>query len=44
LWIVGVAMFLMKTARRVARLLYVTLRWTFGTLWRVLPVPAAAAI
>jgi len=43
LWIIGTAMFLMKTARRVARLLYVTLRWSVGTLWRVLPVPAWAS-
>ena len=42
LWLVGVGMFLTRTARRVAQLLYVTLRWTFGTLWRVLPVPAWA--
>lgn len=43
LWLVGIAMFLMKTARRVARLLYLTLRWSVTTLWRMLPVPAWAA-
>jgi hypothetical protein len=43
LWIIGVAMFLMKTARRVARLLYVSLRWGIRTLWRILPVPDWAA-
>jgi hypothetical protein len=42
LWLIGIALFLMKTARRVARLLYVTLRWSVRTLWRVLPVPAWA--
>jgi hypothetical protein len=42
LWIVGIGMFLMKTARRVARLLYAMLRWSVRTLWRVLPVPAWA--
>jgi hypothetical protein len=42
LWLIGIALFLMKTARRVARLLYVTLRWSLRTLWRVLPVPAWA--
>lgn len=42
LWIVGIAMFLMKTARRVAGLLYVTLRWGVRTLWQVLPVPSWA--
>lgn len=42
LWIVGIAMFLMKTTRRVARLLYVTLRWGVRTLWQVLPLPSWA--